>query len=319
MIEQKINLGHHEAPTRIVFPPMATGAAIKGVPGENTVQHYKRIARNPKVGTIIVEHAFVDPTGKADPYQISLADDGALLRHRELVREIKTADPTVLVIAQISHAGANTKMSVTGAPLVSASAITMKDEEAHALTKEEIAQLRERYVDAARRAIEAGYDGVQVHCAHGYLLNEFFSPLTNHRDDEYGPQSVANRLRFTIEIVRGIRAAVGEGPLLSVRLGGSDYKEGGSTIADAVEAARLLNDETIDLLDLSGGMCYYVRPDHKEPGYFSDMSEAVKAVSRVPVVLTGGVQTPEDADALLAAGKADLIGVGRALFKNANW
>ena len=142
--------------------------------------------------------------------------------------------------------------------------------------------------------------------------------MTNKRTDDYGG-TLENRLRFTLETVACVREAVGGDVPVAVRLGGADYLPGGSKEEDAVQAGILLEKAGVDLLDLSGGMCFFMRPGHLEAGYFSSMSAKVKAAVSVPVMLTGGVKKVADAEALLQAGKADLIGVGRALLKNALW
>ena len=122
------------------------------------------------------------------------------------------------------------------------------------LTREEIAQIVRDFAAAARRAKEAGYDGVEIHSAHGYLLNQFYSPLANRRSDEYGPAAMEGRLRIHREIIQAVRAQVGEDYPVALRLGGCDYAEGGSTVEDSVEAAVLLESWGIDLLDISGGI-----------------------------------------------------------------
>ena len=162
-------------------------------------------------------------------------------------------------------------------------------------------------------------DDVELHSAHGYLLNQFFSPLANRRTDGYGPQTVENRVRFHREVILAVRQAVGEDFPIALRLGGCDYEAGGSTVEDCVEACRLLEHSGVDLLHLTGGMNGFVRPGHGEPGYFRDLSVPVKGAVHIPVLLTGGVTTPAQAEALLEEGCADLIGVGRAIFKNARW
>ena len=161
-------------------------------------------------------------------------------------------------------------------------------------------------------------DGVELHCAHGYLLNQFYSPMTNKRTDEYGG-GLENRLRITLETVAWVRQAIGSEVPIAVRLGGADYLPGGAREEDAAEAGKLLEAAGVDLLDLSGGMCFFVRPGHLEAGYFSSLSEKVKAAVSVPVLLTGGVTKLSDAEALLQYGKADLIGVGRALYRDPPW
>ena len=188
-----------------------------------------------------------------------------------------------------------------------------------ALTTDEIKLLQQRWVEAAKRALRAGYDGVEIHSAHGYLLDQFYSPLMNRRDDAYGAQSTENRTRFLRETMALVREAIGADVPMAVRLGGADYAPDGATEEDAVAACLLLEAAGADVLDISGGMCSYVRPGHPEAGYFGSMTEKIKSAVSTPVLLTGGVQTVSDAERLLGENKADLIGVGRALFKDAHW
>ncbi len=136
------------------------------------------------------------------------------------------------------------------------------------------------------------------------LSCKFYSPLTNFHSDEYGPHSIANRTRFLVRVIRAVRKAVGDFPI-SVRFGGADYMPGGSTVEDAAEAARILAREDIDLLSLSGGLCIFQRRGHSEPGFFADMAEAVKGAVDTPVLLTGGIRRPGEAEHFLAAGTAD--------------
>ena len=174
------------------------------------------------------------------------------------------------------------------------------------------------FAQAARRAEAAGFDGVEIHAAHGYLLDQFFSPLTNLRGDEYGGD-VAGRMRITLEVVAAVRDVLGPRTLLSVRLGGCDYRAGGNTIADGVEAARLLDQAGVDLISVSGGMNYYTRIDTKEPGYFSDLSKPIRAAVGAPVLLAGGIRKIGDAERILGDEVCDLVGIGRAILNNERW
>ncbi|MFC2661972.1 MAG: NADH:flavin oxidoreductase [Eubacterium sp.] len=314
-ITDKLDAGNLHLKSRIVVPPMATQSSERNVPGRKTISHYEAFAENPLTGLIITEHSYVSRQGRADPFQLSFADDSVIPAQKKLTDTVHQVSPDVKIMAQISHAGLNTTEQITGEPLVSASSIRGS----HALTAAEIQGLEDQFAEAAARVKKAGYDGVEIHSAHGYLLNQFYSPLLNLRVDEYGPQTVENRIRFLRETIQKVREAVGKDFPIAVRLGGSDYLDGGSTIADAVRAAVLLEQDGIELLDLSGGVNMYMRQGHSEPGWFSDMSLAVRKKVSLPVILTGGVRTPEQAEQLLNENKADLIGVGRAMFRNPSW
>jgi NADPH2 dehydrogenase len=186
------------------------------------------------------------------------------------------------------------------------------------LSKAQIQKIIADFADAAVRTQKAGFDAVEIHSAHGYLLNQFYSPLTNIRTDEYGG-SVHNRIRLHLEVIAAVRAAVGDDFPLLLRLGGCDYQPGGSTIADSVAAAREFAQAGIDILDISGGFCGFNNPLFTTAGYFSDMTLPIKQAVQLPVILTGGITTGRQAEDLLACGAADLIGVGRALLKDSNW
>lgn len=210
----------------------------------------------------------------------------------------------------------STAESVTGEQLVSASEIAGRGGISRALTIPEIRELEEKFAEAALRVKKSGYDGVEIHGAHGYLLNQFYSPLTNDRHDAYGVDSLENRTRFLMETVAAVRKAVGPDFPVAVRLGGCDYMDGGSTIDDSVRTSVLLEQAGVDLIDLSGGLYVYMRPGHREA---SDMSRAVKEKVKTPVIVTGGVRTPDEAETLLEEGAADFIGVGRAMLRNPAW
>lgn len=318
-ITDNLDYGNFHVKTRIVVPPMATQSTEAGVPGNRTISHYQAFAQNPLVGLIIAEHSFIHAQGKADPYQMSFASNEVIPYQKNLTEAVHRENPGVKIFAQISHAGLNTLESVTGQELVSASRLQGSGGVSRALTVSEIQNIEDEFAAAALRVKRSGYDGVEIHSAHGYLLNQFYSPLTNFRTDEYGPQSMENRLRFLQETIRKIKEVVGNDFPVAVRLGGSDYMDGGSTIEDAVNASILLDKAGVRFIDLSGGLNIYMRRGHSEPGWFSDMSSAVKKQVGIPVLLTGGVRTPEQAEKLLNENKADLIGIGRAMMKNPSW
>lgn len=315
MIEQTIQVGNLQLRGRIVMPPMATEQADGGLVTPGMGAYYAARAKNPEIGLIITEHSYIEMRGKASRGQVSIAEDEAIEGLSTITKAIHAAAEGIKVFAQINHAGGYTSRDITGTEPVSASAGIFKQEPARALTKDEILQIEELFAQAARRAQLAGYDGVEIHSAHSYLLNQFYSPLTNRRTDEYGCQTMENRLRMHLETIQKVREKVGENFPIAVRLGGCDYTPGGSTIEDSVEASLLLQKAGVDLLDLSGGMCRYILEGVSEPGWFGQMTRQIKQQVNVPVLLTGGIKTRAEAETLLEQGAADLIGIGRALLK----
>ena len=315
LLEQGINIGKLPVQNRLVMPPMQTNKTDAGHVTDALVEYYRERAVGSRPGIIITEHSCVAPNARAAETQLSIAADDMIPEHRRLTDAIHEGGCKAFV--QLNHAGSNGIDEPVSASNVNIPTKKLS-KRPRKLTVDEIHVIETQFADAAVRAVEAGYDGVEIHCAHAYLLNQFYSPMTNKRTDKYGG-NLENRLCFLLETVSAVGQAVGRDVPIAVRLGGADYLPGGSKEEDAVEAASLLEKAGVDLLDISGGMCFFLRPGHLEPGYFSSMTEKIKAKVSVPVLLTGGIKKIEDAEQLLKEGKANLIGVGRALMKDPRW
>lgn len=318
---EPITVNHLTLNNRLVMPPMATAKADeRDCVTDAMCAYYQERATYSKVGLIITEHCYVHLQGKAHPGQLSIAADETIPAFQRLTACIHGKG--VRIFAQLSHAGSAAISKTTGQRPVGPSPVyhpKQREELPAAMTVQQIREVTAWFAQAALRAKQAGFDGVEIHSAHGYLLNQFFSPLTNHRTDEYGAQSVEHRVKFHREVIQAVRDAVGQDFPIAVRLGGCDYEPGGSTVDDCVEACRMFEQSGVDLLDLTGGMNGFVRPGHGEPGYFRDMSIPVRQAVHIPVLLTGGVTTLNQAEMLVADGCGDLIGIGRAIYKNPRW
>lgn len=308
---------------RLVMPPMQTSKSNPdGTVGQGICDYYGEKSRGGFLSLLITEHSFVRMDGKASDGQLSMADDQVVPGLRALAKIVHQNGSKL--IAQISHAGSAARSNVTGCQPIAPSEIlkpgkhAMPLEMPRALEIGEIPALVQAFADAAKRVKTAGFDGVEIHSAHGYLLNQFYSPLTNHRTDAYGG-SLENRIRIHLEVINAVRNAVGDNFVVALRLGACDYMDGGSTIEDACKAAVAFEKAGVDLLDISGGFCGYTVPGRSEPGYFKDASSAVKKVVSIPVILTGGILDGASAERLLAEDAADLIGVGRAVLKDSSW
>ena len=323
-LHRPIHIGNLELKNRVVMPPIATYRSTEdGKVTDEMLAYYGERAKHGHIGLIVTEHSYITLQGKAKARQMSISSDEDVDGLRKLTEAIHQKGTKAF--AQLNHAGSAAMSESSGMPAVAPSAVKLPvtpplggKELPQELTAREIDTIVREFSDAALRAKAAGYDGVEIHSAHGYLLNQFYSPLTNKRSDEYGG-ALENRLRFLLETVLAVREVVGSEYPISVRLGGCDYMDGGSTIEDSVKASVLLQKAGVNLLSITGGMCRYTRAGHTEAGYFRDMSTAIKTSVKIPVLLTGGVKTTEDAEVLLMEQAADLIGVGRAILQNADW
>lgn len=304
---------------RLVMPPMATAKSDnKGRVSKELLDYYDEKTHGGYIGLVIIEHSFVTQQGKAGEGQLSVAEHSVIEGLRDLSSIIhKNGSKTVM---QINHAGSAASQSVTGYEPVGPSAIARPrmDVVPKELSREAINIIIEEFETAALRVKQAGFDGVEIHSAHGYLLNQFFSPLTNKRADDYGGE-VLGRIKIHLEIIKAVREVVGPDFPILLRLGASDYTEGGTTIEDSVIAALEFERAGVDMLDISGGVCGYSAPDVESQGYFSPLTHAIKQVVSIPVILTGGITHANAAEKLLCDNKADLIGVGRAIYKDSKW
>ena len=305
---------------RIVLPPMANNMADdSGAVTDAHIKHYVRRAKA-GVGMVIVEHAYIRRDGRVNERQLGIYDDALIPGLRRLAEAIKACD-TVAGI-QITHAGGKSTQAAAGTqPFAPSDGLAPGGTEAaRALAPAEIEAVAQAFVAAAGRAVAAGFDFVEIHGAHGYLLCQFLSPLTNRRADAYGGD-LAGRLRLPVQVVRAVRQAVGGDHLLLYRLGASDFMPGGLTEAEGRQAGAALAAAGVDLLDISGGLNGSEPPgwDKVSQGYYVPMAAAVRAVAGVPVVVAGGITDPHFANRVVAEGQVDLVAVGRAMLSNADW
>lgn len=321
LLQQPLSAGKLALDNRLIMPPMATGKAEEdGKVSKAIIDYYEEKSKGGYISLIIIEHSYISKAGKASNYQLSVADDSVVEPLKKLSEVIHNNGTKAAM--QINHAGSAAEEKITGTVPVGPSAVEnprTKTGIPYVLTGDEIKNIVSGFADAARRVKEAGFDGVEIHSAHSYLLNQFYSPLTNKRTDEYGG-NILNRIRIHLEIIKAIRENVGEDFTIILRLGAADYIEGGTTAEDSITAAREFEKAGVDILDISGGVCGAAIPGAVPvQGYFSPLSEAVKANVSIPVILTGGITEAESADQLLAENKADLIGVGRAILQDSDW
>jgi 2,4-dienoyl-CoA reductase-like NADH-dependent reductase (Old Yellow Enzyme family) len=304
---------------RLVMPPMATAkAGPDGKVSQALLDYYEEKSRGGYISLIIIEHSSITPEGKASNNQLSVSDDAAIPGLAKLADVIHRNGSKAAM--QINHAGSAALKEITGTtPLApSATANPRRGDMPREITRKEIGGIVKAFHDAGRRVKAAGFDAVEIHSAHGYLLNQFLSPLTNKRTGEYGGD-ISNRIRLHLRVIQAVRSAVGPDFPIQLRLGASDYTEGGTTIEDSKIAARLFEAAGVDIIHISGGFVGYTPPGLTGQGYFAPLSEAIRSVVSIPVILTGGITEADVAETFLAEKKADLIGVGRAILQDSTW
>lgn len=310
-------IGNLTLKNRIVMPPMANDLAdAEGRVTNRLIAHYTR--RAPGVGLVIVEHSYVSRDGKLSSRQLGIYDNTLLNGLASLVKSIHVSGTPVCI--QITHAGRKARSSICGSQPIGPSAIPAgeSDEVPRELEEREIQHLVALFGEAAGRARKAGFDAVEVHGAHGYLLNQFTSPLSNRRTDGYGG-SFEGRIRFPLEIVAEVRKVVESDFLVLYRLGASDGEGRGVTIGESQTFAQRLVRAGVNIVDVSGGLIGDAPEGMTGQGYFLPLAEKIKQAVEAPVIGVGGVTDPAFADQAIRQGRVDLVAVGRALLADPDW
>ena len=296
----------------------------KRQPTDRLIRLYERWADDGP-GLLITGNVMIDRAGVAEPGNVVIDGD----RHAARLSEWASAATSggAQAWAQINHGGRQIPRTLNLRPVapspvrlagVGAAFATPRE-----LTGDEIDTIIAQFADTARTVLAAGFTGVQVHAAHGYLINQFLSPLTNQRRDEWGG-SPENRRRFLLAVVRAIRAEIGPAVPLAVKLNSADFQRGGFSEDDSMEVVAALADENVDLLEISGGtyesaamMGVSAQPakqsTREREAYFLDYAEKVRTASTLPLMLTGGFRTPAGMAAALDSGAIDLVGLARPL------
>jgi 2,4-dienoyl-CoA reductase-like NADH-dependent reductase (Old Yellow Enzyme family) len=305
------------------FVRSATWEAMAGEDGSCTPKLLDLMGELAKggVGMIITSHAYVQKEGQAGPWQLGIYDDRFVDGLRRMTDTVHEHDSRVVM--QLAHAGFFANPKLTGQkPIAPSNVEGLAKGEREELSREGIQEIVRDFGEAARRAESAGFDGVQIHAAHGYLLSQFLSPAFNKRRDEYGG-ALENRARAVLEVLRSIRGAVGEDfPVLS-KMNCQDFVDGGLSLEDAVQAGALLEEAGLDAIELSGGTMISgrfipsrmgIKSEDKE-AYFRDSAKAFKEKVGIPLILVGGTRTFQLAERLVQEGYADYISMSRPLIR----
>lgn len=281
-----------------------------------TVEHYRRL-NEAQPGLLIVEYTYVHTSGKSEENQLGIQSDEHVHGLAALARVIKESGARAGI--QITHGGGKTERDLTGGALMGPSgiAVPVKDRQLEApepMTLDEIQLWKDSFVQAADRAVMAGFDLVEFHSAHGYGLNQWLSPITNQRPDAYGVD-LKGRMSLLLEIINAVRARH-PSLLLSVRMPGQDFIEGGLTVQDTIQVAQMLESAGVNVLHVSSGIGGWRRPmDRRGEGYLVSEASLIQASVQVPVIGVGGIETGAFIDESLRAGRFSLAAVGRAILK----
>lgn len=279
---------------------------------------YVQLAKG-KVGLIITSHTYVRRDGMGSPRQLGLSDDAFIPGLREMTDAVHRHNGRVAV--ELSHAGILSNPKVTGlTPVVLSKVDGYVGSGGDVMTAEDIQEMIEAFGQAARRAKEAGFDGIQIHGAHGFLINQFLSPAFNKRTDAYGG-SIANRTNVVLEILAKMRSHVGRDFPILIKMNSEDFIEGGLTVDDSLQAALMLERAGIDAIELSGGTV--VTGDHcrkdidsdEKEAYWRKAAKAFKEKLTVPLILVGGIRSLQLAEKLYAEGYADYFSMSRPFIR----
>jgi 2,4-dienoyl-CoA reductase-like NADH-dependent reductase (Old Yellow Enzyme family) len=316
---------------RIAVAPMCQYSAEDGCASDWHLYHWMNLAMS-GAGMVTVEMTDVERRGRITHGCLGLySEDNEAAARRTLDAARRVAAPGTKFGSQLAHAGrkaSNRKPWEGGGPLqpnedpwqtVSASAIAYDTgwNVPHALEDEEILQLIERFTDAARRAERAGFDFLELHAAHGYLIFQFLSPLSNQRTDRWGG-SLENRMRLVVEIAKAVRKATPR-LMLGARLSVKDWVDGGFDVEDAIEVAKALKDLGVAYLCCSSGGNSPLQKLPTGPGYQVHLAEAVRKGAGIPTRAVGLIDDPKQAEAVIAEGRADMVALARAFLADPRW
>ncbi len=271
------------------------------------------------VGLIISSHSFVSKEGQATPWQIGIHKDDFVPKLKDLTSAVHKNGGKIFI--QLAHAGQYADQELTGQPALAVSD-NVSDNKIQIITKEDIKRIVSSYVKAAKRAYESGFDGIEIHSGHGYLLSQFLSPAYNNRFDEYGG-SIENRARIHIQIYNAMREVVGKEYPIIIKMNCADFIENGLTIDESLQAAILFANAGFDAIEVSGGIIRTGKLSPTRPGitteskeaYFQEYSRRFKEKIEIPLILVGGFKSFEVADKIITEGTADYISMSRALIR----
>ncbi len=331
MLFSPVTLGPLHLPNRIAIAPMCQYSSVDGLPTDWHMIHLGGLALS-GAGLLIIEATAVTLDGRISPDDLGLWSDAHQEALAPIIRAMRRHSPIKIVI-QLAHAG---RKASTAAPweggaqiapgqprgwqTVAPSNLAHADGEVPPLTldAEGLARIRQGFVDAARRSHTLGLDGIELHAAHGYLLHQFLSPLSNLRQDGYGG-ALENRMRFPLEVFDAVRAAVPREMAVGVRISATDWVEGGWEIEQSLRFAQELKARGCDFIHVSTGGLSPQQKIPLGPGYQLEFAERIKGDTGMPTIGVGLITEPRQAESILQQGQADVIGLARAMLYDPRW
>ena len=323
-----ITLRSLTVPNRVWVSPMCQYSAVDGLPNNWHLVHLGQLALG-GAGLVMTEATAVVPEGRISPYDTGIWTDEQAEAWRRIASFVR--EHGAVPAMQLAHAG---RMASTARPADGGG--SLGDEaggwqpvgpgpepfngyrEPRPLTAEEISALPARFADAAERALGVGFQAVELHFAHGYLVHQFLSPLSNHRTDAYGGD-FSGRTRLALEIADAVRARVGEAVPVFARLSATDWTPGGWAVEDSVGLAKLLSERGVDLVDASSGGNVPHADIPVGPGYQVALAERIRRDAGVPTGAVGLITDPAQAEQIVASGAADTVLLGRVLLRDPRW
>ncbi|HWP98318.1 MAG TPA: NADH:flavin oxidoreductase [Syntrophomonadaceae bacterium] len=305
------------------FVRSATWEGLAAQDGEVTPQLIEMMVNLAQggVGLIITSHAYVRPEGQAGRWQIAVYHDRFIPGLCHMTAAVHKYESKIIL--QLAHAGVFTSEKITGQlPLAVSEPEEPGNLQYRTITDQDVQVLVKAYADGARRAKEAGFDGVQIHAAHGYLLSQFLSPALNRRTDQYGGD-IHNRSRVLMQVYQAIRTVVGDDYPIFIKLNCQDFIKNGLTLEDSIWVGQMLSKEGLDAIEISGGLLTSKmlspsrpkKPSEEEAPYYLNEARAFKNAVNVPVILVGGIRSFHQSEDLVTTGVADYISMSRPFIK----
>ena len=315
----------NNTPLKNRFVRSATWEGLAGKDGACTDAIRKIMVELAKgqIGLLITSHAYVHPSGQAGFGQLGIHSNYLIPGYRKLVEQVHQLGSKIIV--QLNHGGCRSDYSLTGRPRMGPSELSVTPlDVCEKMTLEQIDNCLTYFKKAAHRAFHAGFDGIQIHAAHGFLVSEFLSPYFNHRADNYGG-NLKNRSRFLLNIVHSIRSHLGGQLLLSVKINSEDFLSNGFSIHDMIQTCQWLEQTGVDVIELSGGISSKISqyspsrtgcsPEKLAEVYYEKAAGLLKRKVSIPVILVGGIRSFDTVNRLLRENKADYISLCRPLIR----